>query len=359
MEGYWNSLYDAVNRINHILDEIDNVNELTDSRLAYYKGQAYFLRAFSYFNLVKFFGGVPLRKDPVTDASTSQLNIARASKEDTYSFILSDLDKAEEQFSVSNPSSSSFANYYAVQALKSRILLYQEDWTNAYLTAKSVIESGEYSLVQGSDAFDILFSEQENSEVIFQIDFSASDDVNAMASWTQEEGRFEVAAWDSYAKESSIADIYQSNDIRKEVTVAQGLNNYYCNKYDDLENSSDNIIHFRLAEMYLICAEALNEKGYVADGWAFDYLNAVHARAGLDSLTTSQIPDQSSFREAVYLERRMELAFEGHRYFDLVRTDRAASVLGDIGTLADNNWLFPIPQSEIDTNEDMEQNGDY
>jgi hypothetical protein len=360
VEGYWNSLYDAINRINYMISEISNVEDLSEEDLAYYKGQAYFMRAFSYFNLVKYFGGVPLRKEPVNSVAPEVLNIGRATEEETYTFILDDLEKAEGFFEVKNPQTASLANLYAVKALRARLSLYREQWTEAYVNARKVINSGEYALLDSAN-YPKLFGEEENSEVIFQIDFSASDDVNAMADWTQEEGRFEVAAWDSYDKESSIADEFKSYDIRKDVTVAEGLNHYYCDKYNDLENSSDNIIHFRLAEMYLICAEALNETGYVSDGPAFDYLNAVHMRAGLDSLTSNHLGNQSEFRDAIQHERRLELAFEGHRYFDLVRTGRAANVLGDIGTLADNNWLFPIPQSEIDVNqhEDMTQNGNY
>jgi len=358
VEGYWNSLFDAINRINYLISEIPNVEGVSEEDIAFYKGQAYFLRAFSYFNLVKFFGGVPLRDQPVKDVAPEILNIERASKEDTYTFILDDLKKAETFFEVKDPQTASLANLNAVRALRARIKLYQEDWTDAYINAREVINSGRYSLLDSSE-YGKLFNEEENSEVIFQLDFSASDDVNAMADWTQEEGRFEVAAWDSYDKEASIADEFSGSDIRKEITVKQGLNHYYANKYNDLENSSDNIIHFRLAEMYLICAEALNETGYVSDGPAFDYLNAVHMRAGLDSLTDNTLKNQGEFRDAIQHERRLELAFEGHRYFDLIRTGRAASVLGDIGTLADNNWLFPIPQSEMDINEKMEQNGDY
>jgi len=357
VSGYWNSLFDAINRVNYLLSEMPNVEGVSEADMNYYKGQAYFLRAFSYFNLVKFFGGVPLRKQPVKDVAPEVLRIERATEDATYNFILDDLDKAEKFFAeVKNGPGE--ADFYSVKALKARIKLYREDWTEAYINARDVINSGNYSLVN-TEEYSTLFAEVENTEVIFQIDFSASDDVNAIADWTQESGRFEVAAWNSNAQENTIADAFQSNDVRKDVTVAQGLNHYYCNKYSDTEGSSDNIIHIRLAEMYLICAEVINETGYVSDGPAFDYLNAVHTRAGLDSLTSSELSNQSEFRDAVQQERRLEFAFEGHRYFDLVRTNRAPLVLGDMGTLADNNWLFPIPQSEIDANSDMEQNGTY
>jgi hypothetical protein len=360
IEGLWNDCYDNINRINTLLEALPGVDELSENKLKYYEGQAYFLRALNYFNLVKFYGGVPLKTESTTNASPEVLNIARSDKNETYEFIMDDLDKAESRLAVSSPEDPSHANYWAVKALMARIHLYRESFTDAYLNAKDVINNSPYQLATDSAEFANIFDEEaETNEIIFQVDFSATDDNNAMASWTQEDGRFEVAAWESYDKEYSIADEYTENDWRKEITVKMGLDDYYCDKYNDLSGQSDNIIFLRIAEMYLICAEALNETGYVADGWAFDYLNAVHSTAGLDSLTSTDITNKAEFRDAVMKERRLELAFEGHRYFDLVRTGKAPAVLGNIGTLAGANWLFPIPQSELDANTKMTQNPGY
>ena len=199
--------------------------------------------------------------------------------------------------------------------------------------------------------------------MIWQIDFVNDDETNALADWFLPNGRFEVAAWESYDKESSIADEYGVNDIRKSVTVKsqsyEGREEFYCAKFDNIETGNDNVVVFRLGEMYLIAAEALNEQGYVADGKAFDYLNAIRDRANVDSLLSGELSSQDKFATAIEHERRLELAFEGHRFFDLRRTDRIDAVLPNIGTLKENNWLLPIPQSEMDTNEQMEQNGSY
>ncbi len=112
-------------------------------------------------------------------------------------------------------------------------------------------------------------------------------------------------------------------------------------------------------------AEALNEQGYVADGPAFTYLNQIRTRAGLPSKTSNntdaalRVADQAAFRLAVEQERRVELAFEGHRWFDLVRTNRAQAVLGSLGMQA-HHVVFPIPQSQIDINPSLiVQNPNY
>ncbi|MNL34574.1 SusD family protein [compost metagenome] len=120
-------------------------------------------------------------------------------------------------------------------------------------------------------------------------------------------------------------------------------------------DSDNNWIVLRYADVLLMYAEALNEIGYVADGPAFGYLNQIRGRAGLGNKTSNnpvaalRVPDQATFRLAIEQERRVELAFEGHRWFDLVRTDRALTLLGSRGMQAHHN-VFPVPQSQIDIN---------
>jgi hypothetical protein len=114
-------------------------------------------------------------------------------------------------------------------------------------------------------------------------------------------------------------------------------------------------------------AEALNEAGYAPDGDAFTALNRVRGRVGLPAKTATDLPDQAAFRDAVLQERRVELAFEGHRWFDLVRTGRAlpvlqakAALIGIRTAVTADNLLFPIPQSQIDINPTkIEQNRGY
>ena len=96
-------------------------------------------------------------------------------------------------------------------------------------------------------------------------------------------------------------------------------------------------------------AEALNEIGYNANGDAFKYLNEVHERAGLATLTSNDIPDQEAFKASIFKERQLEFPYEGHRWFDLIRTGMAKSEMAKIGLdIAEYRHIFPVPQTEIE-----------
>jgi hypothetical protein len=319
-------------------------------------GQLYFLRALNYFNLVRLFGGVPLKIAPTTNISPVDLYTARATVEETYALIIRDLEKALADLDGTGRGTSAIVDEGAVHALSARVNLYLGRWQSALDEVKAV-ESLGYGLVAG-DAYASLFDEAvTNDEIIFQIDFLKDDDINGIADWFMPEARFEVAAWANYQKTRSVNDEFATDDKRRSATVGSTGDDYYGNKYQDYSKGKDNMIILRLAEMYLIAAEALNELGYDEFGEAFYYLNLIRIRAGLPLLTPADLPDQASFRLAVEEERRLELAFEGHRYYDLVRTGRAGDVLEKRGPLTgENQFLFPIPQSEIDANESIKEN---
>lgn len=366
--GIWNSCYDGINRVNNIIVALDDVEGVSEAAFNKYAGQAYFLRALNYFTLVKYFGGVPLKQTPTEGASPEDLNILRASVQQVYQFIISDLQTAETLLDEYTPATSAYAGKYAVKALLARTYLYYSQYEDRYSDAADkaleVIESGEYSLASDSAAYAAIFDEENASgEIIFHIDFTNDDDNNALADWFNINGRFEVAAWDTYDRITSIADAYEEEDNRKFVTIQSGVyegrDEYYCVKYDDTKTRNDNVIILRLAEMYLIRAEALNKMSYVANGEAFDLLNAVRERVNATPFSAGDLPGGTPFGLAIQEERRLELAFEGHRLFDLRRSGIINDVLPDIGNMATNGWIFPIPQSEIDTNPAMTQNGNY
>ncbi|MGM0406831.1 MAG: RagB/SusD family nutrient uptake outer membrane protein [Bacteroidota bacterium] len=365
VEGIWNSCYDEINIVNNILDKLETLDNVDEVDKNYYKGQCLFLRGLSYSVLAKYFGGVPLKLEPTKSTDQESLNIARASELETYNQILSDLEDAELLLSESGYNQNpSFADVYAVKALMARVYLYMSEfenhWQDAADKAWEVIQSNNFSLEDSTSYGDIFDESSVSNEIIFQIDFKNDDDQNAIADWTNANGsRIEVQAWDSKEKESSIYDAFESFDNRLDATVIESSGNYYSAKYSDLTEGKDNVILFRLAEMYLIRAEALNEISYVVNGDAFDMLSAITERAGLGAINASSYPTSNAFRLAVEQQRRLELAFEGHRFFDLRRTGRIDDILPSTGNMDDNNWLFPIPQSEIDTNELIEQNGNY
>lgn len=350
VQGIWDNSYDAINRVNHLLDKLPDVNGISASELDRAAGQLHFLRALNYFNLVRWFGGVPLKDKPTTGITPSELNMARATVGEVYDFILGDLELAKAALNGTGRQSSLLADEGAVRALLARVQLYRQNWQAALVEAEAVLAM-DYELVAG-DLYASLFDESvSNNEIIFQIDYLNDDDVSQLADWCSPEARFEVAAWESAAKLNSISNAFAAEDKRKEVTVGFTGDDYFCNKYQDFNKAKDNVIVIRLAELYLIAAEALNELGYDEFGQAFFYLNQLRLRAGTELLTPADLPDQQAFRLAIEEERRLELAFEGHRYHDLVRTGRASEVLPKEGPLTqENQFLFPIPQSELDAN---------
>lgn len=355
--GIWNSAYDGINRCNNILANIAAVEDMTEDEKNQVIAQTKFLRALNYFTLVKFFGGVPLKNAPTQGISPEELNVARSSEAAIYQFVLDELNQAETLIGDANSGETILANAAAIVALRARVNLYAGNFNDAATDALAVIDM-DYELEAG-DYFDYIFVEEENSpEIIFQVDFTNDDDVNGLADWCMPESRFEVAAWEDDDKTASIYDAYNENDYRREYGMGgDAETDYFCAKYTRFNDDNDNTIVLRLGEMYLIAAEALNEVAYVADGTAFDLLNEIRSRAGISTYNSTNLPDQQAFREAIELERRLELAFEGHRFFDLRRTGRGAVVLNKPGKLITTNEMyFPIPQSEIDANEAINEN---
>lgn len=350
VEAVWNAHYDVINRANNILDNLESVEGVSEAEANRAEAEMRSIRAICYFNLVRMYGGVPLRETAVSGASEEEIFIGRASESDTYTFIQNDLETAEALLENGGRGNSVRIDEPTVKALLARLHLYQENWAQAEIYAKSVINDFGYELVEDyASNFD---ETNSSNEIIFQIDFLNDDDVNTIARWLLTSGRYEAAATED------IYNLYDNQDLRASVSVGDAGGDFFCNKYTGLQNDVDNLIVSRLSEMYLIAAEAINEQAYDANSEAFDFLNAVRDRANLDELTNLEATNQASLREAIALERRKELAFEGHRWHDLVRTNQAQA------TLAINNpnkLLFPIPQSEIDTNKhpDMIQNEDY
>jgi hypothetical protein len=361
IEGLWNNCYDGINRVNNILASIENVPGISKETIEDISGQCYFLRAFFHFNLTKYFGGVVIKNQPTLAAVSEYLNAPRATEQESYRFVINDLLRAENHFlnAGSKSMNSNLASLGPVQAFLARVYLYNQVYDSAAIRANQVINMN-YQLE--TENYDLIFTDQAgNDEIIFKIQFVADEAINGIPDWTLPNGRFEVAAYENYSRETSVASQFTTADIRKKVTINDSVDVFYCNKYQDLLTDNDHVVIFRLSEMYLIRAEALNEIAYVADDEAFDLLNTIRLRANISPYTSDQIRSQEDFRLAIEQERRLEFAFEGHRYFDLKRTGRINEVLPDIGTLGKAKWLFPIPQSELDTNQDtgMVQNTGY
>lgn len=343
VEGIWASIYSTINSVNNALYYLPNVSNLTDEAYNNFEGELRFIRALCYFDLVRLFGGVPIRELPALEAGET-LNVPRSSTADVYTFVSDELELAAGLITNTMPGRATEA---AAKALLARVYLYMEDYDNAWLNANDVIEN--YSFIL-EDNYSDMFSLEYSSESIFEIDFNDQDG-NRLAQYfapTSLGGRYEFAPTEDVISE------YQANDERKDASLSSTPS---VIKYTDIQQGADNVIVLRLPEMYLIRAEAeANKTTPVIDNIISD-IDAVRNRASLAGTSANTLV---ALKEEILLQRRLEFAFEGHRWFDLIRAGVAVDVLPNVTST--NQLLYPIPQSEILSNgaiDPTDQNAGY
>jgi hypothetical protein len=356
--GLWEAAYRGINRANVLIQRVPSVPGMSDAEKNQMIGAAHFLRALHYHNLVKMYGGVPIRTAPVATIDEAS-NIARASVADVYAQILADLQQAEALMTVTRQSYA--ASIGAARALRARVLLYRAspgptgrntaDWSVVETAATAAINTGYTLAANYSD----LFGSQNTPEDIFRVAFTDQDANNISFYYSVRSvgGRYEVAPT------ANIRNAYEAGDARRAWSIRADPNRatrFYASKFPTVAGTDDPHA-IRLAELYLIRAEARARQGNLAG--AVDDYNQLRVRAGLaPHVLGVNVIDQASVLAAIDRERRLELAFEGDRWPDLVRSDRAVAVMG----LADrpHQVLYPIPQPERDvTTPPLEQNPGY
>jgi len=317
---------------------------MTDDEKAAALAELYFLRGLSHFNLMNFFGAVPIKT--TATVGTKNLDVPRNTTAEVYTQIISDLTYAEAHLTAS-ASTKTRASKYAATALLARVYLYQGNYALAYEKANDVITKGGYTLLP---AFSDIFAADGSAETIFEVEFDATDR-NRIAEYNFPKvlnGRGEVKP------DPDLVSAYTTSDKRFAASIADSVTYNYAKKYNDLSLGDKNVIVLRLAEMYLIRAEAEAHlsTGVVSD--VQDDVNTIRNRAGLVNTDAATMSD---LLLAIEKERRLEFAFEGQRWFDLVRTNRATDVLPGVNKAY--KMLFPIPLSEINANSKMTQNPGY
>jgi hypothetical protein len=346
----WQQHYLGIGRANMILDNLDNVADFdSEQQKQYYEGQAKFMRAFYYFNLVRLYGGVPVILHPIHQAEDAQA--PRSSIEDVYSQIEKDLDEAEDLlpagYSGAAGSEVGRPATYAASALKTLVYLEIYNWDKVIESANKIIDKG--ALIDYEDNFN--GTSENGKQVFFEVQYggvTTATTTNLSTSFSPQvfpSGSAMILPTDDHLKgqgggPSSGGGFVQLFDERPEdnrkgvILQTYGLANfiepnqpdgtlYYVNKYyntvDAVGLSTWNFPLIRYAEILLAKAEALNEKSYSPDGEAFELVNRLRQNAGLPPLTSVQAPDYETFRNELMNERRIELAFECKRYFDLNR----------------------------------------
>lgn len=369
--GFWTGQYQTINLANQVLDNVPTItmDESLKSRLL---AEAKFIRAYAYFRLNRAFGGVPLRlhvpKDP------TEYNIPRSTQEEVYAAIEKDLTEAAAVL----PPSYGAADVGritkgAALALHAKVSMYLKKWPDVLTYTNQVMTLG-YTLFPNYEQL-FRIPNENNSESIFEIQAKFvpgnCDASNSQYSQVQGVRGSTGGGWGFNTPTQDLANAYETGDPRRDATIifrgettpegdvipGTGDNPMYNQKsyvpfslyVDCSEGAEQNVRVIRYAEVLLMNAEAANETGNAT--LALSSLEAVRARARqgnntiLPRVTTT---DQTQLRTAIWRERRVEMAMESDRFFDLVRQGRAATVLASKGFKAGKNELMPIPQTEID-----------
>ena len=383
ISGRWNDAYTVIARYNTILDKISGVT-MDEALKNRYIAETKFLRAVVYFTLVRTFGDVPLILKPVSTPDEGYA-FGRNPTTEVYAQIEKDLTEAEAVLPASYAAADmGRATKGAAKAFLGKVYLTEKKFPAAAAKLKEVIDLGVYALLPSyADVFKV--ANKNNKESVFDVQYKsggAGEGNGWPNSFAPQNSGNAVIAFGGDGNNAPTADIiaaYEAGDLRKDASVAssyvntagQVIPDKFIKKYFDVpvakNDNGNNIPLIRYADVLLMYAESLNEVSFQPAGDALNYLNQIRTRAGLAKKTATDIPDQAAFRLAMEQERRVELAFEGHRWFDLVRTDRAITVLNSkkdqirlVAPLTANNLVFPIPQSQIDINkEKIKQNPGY
>jgi tetratricopeptide (TPR) repeat protein len=392
LEEAWKACYEGINRVNWMEE---NKEKLQFSGKDALYGEVYFLRAYYYFELVRFFGDVPLFTEKRLNVSDSRA-LQRAKKADVYKQIETDLNKAITDLPATNPQKGRITKH-AAQALLGKVLLYQGKFEAAATALESVI-AGPFSLAP--DFGSIFLQTGENGpESVFEIQYSNLSPFYDWSNPGRGQGNLAVQVcgirnitgtspygqgWSTNLPTKNLADAYAAGDKRKAATILDieayktanpqfnityltapfkntGL---YNHKYHPRKgetsgqvelNYLNNFRTIRFADVLLMAAEAHNRKAVPDVAKAQNYMNRVRRRAFGDNLHDISLTG-TQLTEAIWEERRLEFAMEGDRFFDLVRTGKAATKL--TGFVAGKHEIFPIPQREIDIS-GLEQNPGY
>src|SRR5690554_1741388 len=341
--------YQIIARVNQVLATIDGVEFDAESKNNL-KGQAHFLRALAYFQLVSYFGTAPLHLVPTIGREDATLPLA--SEDELYAQIIQDAGLAVQLLPPKSEQELGRATSGAARTLLANVHIVREEWAAAETILKEVVESNEYGLMPDyNNAFSNSTSNKNNIESVFEVQFMegpAGMNGNFMylfmprpisaTELTTLTRTSNAQPLDGQANNIPTPDIiaaYEDGDERKDASIGyielkdapweEDVYPYikkFVRPHSLHNNHGMNWPMYRYAEVLLFLAEALNEQG--KDGEAVQYLNQVRDRAGLD-------PATGDLREAIFNERRVELAFENKRWFDLVRTGRAIETMTAFG----------------------------
>lgn len=367
VNGMWANFYTCIYRFNSIIEGLENNTVVSPEVNKQLVAESKFMRAYSYFYLVNFYGDVPLVL--TTDVNKTAL-APRTEKSLVYDQIIADLtdarDNLKDDYSAS-PGLRTNANKWAATALLARAYLYKDQWELAESYASEVIDQTSlYKLLDGTDLRNVFLNNSQ--EAILQL-----GPYSSQGTYTYEGIAF-ATDYTVYTLRDGLIEEFEKNenDLRRTTwirdVVYSGIESHQPYKYQINSISSSDAggleeypTVLRLAEQYLIRAEARAKQNKITGNeGAIADLNRIRNRAGVESYTGSTNLEDVTL--AIERERRLELFCElGHRWFDLRRTGRLDTVLG---TLKPSTWnmtdaYYPIPRTAINSNPNLTQNAGY
>lgn len=393
----WRSPWVGIGRCNIVLKNLPDAAGVSEGLKSRCLGEAYFLRAHYYYVLVRLFGGVPLRLEPYEPGKSTA--IARNSKEEVYNQIISDCKNAISLL----PAKSEYGSADLGRATKDAAMTMladvyltlapsNRDYYGEVLSLCNQIEGLGYDLSNCTYKSNFDPQHPNGPESIFEVQYSGNTQYDfwgsdGQASWLStfmgpRNSNMVAGCYGWNQPTQEFMNQYENGDKRKDLTVlypgcpafdgidykaSWSYTGYNVRKFlvsksvsPEYNTNPEDFVVYRYADVLLMKAEALNESGSTQD--AVVPLNIVRSRAGLGAISASVSQDE--LREKIIHERRIEFAFEGHRWFDLIRLnngDYAVNFLKSIGksNVTKDRLLFPIPQTEIDSNPLMTQNPGY
>lgn len=394
---HWGTSYFAINQANLVLDALPKVEKMSQVSKDFAEAQALFIRGLLYFELMRAYayepgveikevskGGVPLMKTGVANATQIKLE-SRASINDVYDFIYADLTASIAKFtSAGRPANASFANRTAAQAIYSRVALYRGDWANAAKFATDALTpttpaTARVGTLSTRDSYVGDWRRANHPESIFELQYQTNENVGVNTSlqttyttMIASGNRTTTGGFGDLVPTRALLDTYESEknadgttivDVRRSMyelgTAGRGTAETECTKFLGRSGqvNLDNIPVIRVSELYLNRAEALARSGNTAG--ALTDINLIRTRAGLPAAPATLTG--TALITEILKQRRLELAFEGHRFFDMKRLGMDITKAAPVQSLAftDFRMLAPIPVREIQANPNLKQNTGY
>lgn len=367
LQDYWQRTYNTITRCNTVLKYLNNVTDANKKK--YFEGEAKFIRALMYFNLVRLYGEVPLIAERI-DYNDSD-KFVKATKAAIYDQIKADLLKAVDSCPDTWATQKARATSGSSRALLAKVYVTLKDWANAKTQLEPLLGTNLKGTTYGLNAsYAAIFStaSEMSKEIVFAVRYKSSSNGEGNSfsyEYTNSGDARYIKGTTAYQA------MFESTDVRKATTfTTNALVGKFLDPSAPVRDAGNDVPVLRYADVLLLYAEALNELGTVPTAATIAPINEVRARASASLYTIATLATKDAVRDAIYKERQLEFGFENQRWYDLLRMDQTTTIAIMNAYFAANGsasvtvpvyrLIYPIPQTEIDLSSGkLKQNPGY